>query len=146
MAPGFLRADQTTFGNLPGVMVYDYSTLTSEQVSGMVNGSGTTIGFCRAERNGEERLLGVAEIRVFSGDGRVYAAPTLIYPYVAVHHYKPPDEFIEALRTGPPPSSQEYFDILARLNLKTSSCGQSPRSDSLLPNGLFECTAGTFSY
>ncbi len=39
----------------------------------------------QAERNGEERLLGVAEIRVFSGDGRVYAAPTLIYHYLAVH-------------------------------------------------------------
>jgi len=82
----------------------------------------------RAERNGEERLLGVAEIRVFSGDARVYAAPTLIYHYAAVHHYKPPDEFLEALRTGRRPPSQEYFDILARLNLewsKTSSGGQS---------------------
>jgi hypothetical protein len=74
----------------------------------------------RAERSGEERLLGVAEIRVFSGDGRVYAAPTLIYHYVAVHHYRPPDEFLQALREGPRPPSQEYFDALARLNLEWS--------------------------
>src|ERR1041385_8918419 len=74
----------------------------------------------RAERNGEERLLGVAEIRVFSDDGRVYAPPTLIYHYVAGHHYKPPDVFLEALRTGPRAPSQDYFEILARLSLECS--------------------------
>src|ERR1044071_2152082 len=31
----------------------------------------------RAERNGERLLLGTAEIRVFSPDRRIYAAPTL---------------------------------------------------------------------
>ena len=82
------------------------------------------------ERKGQKLLAGVAEIRVFSRDGRIYAAPTLIYHYVAIHHYKPPDEFLEALRTGPRPPSQEYFDILAQLNLewsKTSPGGQRKR-------------------
>jgi hypothetical protein len=74
----------------------------------------------RAVRDGEERLLCVAEIRVFSRDGQIYAAPTLIYHYVAVHRYKPPDEFLEAMRAGPRPPSQEYFDVLARLNLEWS--------------------------
>jgi hypothetical protein len=74
----------------------------------------------QAERNGQSLLLGAAEIRVFSQDGRIYAAPNLIYHYVFAHHYRPPDEFLEALRTGPRPTSQEYFDILARLNLKWS--------------------------
>jgi hypothetical protein len=81
-----------------------------------------------AERNGEKRLLGVAEIRVFSRRGHIYAAPTLIYHYVAVHHYKPPDEFLEALRTGPRPPSQEYFDILGRLNLEWSKTDAPPES------------------
>ncbi len=71
-----------------------------------------------AERNGEKRLLGVAEIRVFSRDGKVYASPTLIYHYVAVHHYLPPDEFLSALREGPHPPTQEYFDVLTKLNLE----------------------------
>jgi hypothetical protein len=71
----------------------------------------------RAKRKGEERLLGVAEIRVFSRDGQVYAAPTLIYHYMATHHYKPPDQFLRALREGPRPPSQHYFDALAKLNL-----------------------------
>lgn len=37
-----------------------------------------------------------AEIRV-EGDGRVYAAPELVYHYVVAHAYKPPEEFIAAL-------------------------------------------------
>src|SRR5262245_20519946 len=49
------------------------------------------------ERYGETLLLGDSEIRVFSPDGNIFAAPTLIYHYVNVHDYKPPDEFIKAL-------------------------------------------------
>lgn len=41
--------------------------------------------------------LGSAEIRVKAKDGRIYAAPNLIYHYVAEHDYDPPKEFIEAL-------------------------------------------------
>jgi hypothetical protein len=57
-------------------------------------------------------MLGAAEIRVFAKDGVAYAAPTLVYHYVSVHHYKPPDEFVRALREGPLPSSPEYFERL----------------------------------
>jgi hypothetical protein len=70
------------------------------------------------ERKGERLNLGSAEIRVFSQDGRIYAAPTLIYHSVAVHHYKPPDEFLATLRTGPRPPNQEYFDLLAKQKLE----------------------------
>ena len=48
-------------------------------------------------RHGQENSLGSAEIRVKGKDGRVYAAPTLIYHYVAAHDYDPPKEFVEAL-------------------------------------------------
>jgi hypothetical protein len=65
-----------------------------------------------AGRNGEELLLGSAEIRVFGKDGLIYAAPNLIYHYVAVHHYKAPDEFLEAVGSRPGPLDPEY---LARL-------------------------------
>jgi hypothetical protein len=73
----------------------------------------------QAERNGQRLLLGAAEIRVFSNDAKIYAAPTLIYHYVVVHSYRPPDEFLQALREGRPRlPSQEYVDALAGLNLE----------------------------
>src|SRR5689334_4116372 len=77
----------------------------------------------QATRNGVTLLLGSSEIRVFSNEGSIsllrqrlrdsessallffrgstvpysiYAAPTLIYHYVHIHHYKPPDEFLRA--------------------------------------------------
>lgn len=90
----------------------------------------------------ESVLLGSAEIRVFSKDGflplrqrlreessgllllrrsatpfGIYAAPNLIYHYVQVHHYRPPDEFLSALRDGPRPSDQQYFQWLKDLDL-----------------------------
>ncbi|MCZ8117330.1 MAG: hypothetical protein O9295_04475 [Microcystis sp. LE18-22.4A] len=51
--------------------------------------------------------IGTGEIRVI-GQSAIYAAPTLIYHYVVEHQYKPPDEFIEAVVTGPSPESEEY--------------------------------------
>jgi hypothetical protein len=69
-------------------------------------------------RNGQPLLLGSAEIRVFAKDGFIYAAPTLIYHYVSVHHYRPPDEFVRALGEGPRPHSREYFERLEELGLK----------------------------
>lgn len=60
--------------------------------------------FCKSRAFGLETarkdkslVLGSAEIRVRGKDGEVYAAPDLIYHYVAEHHYKPPQEFIDAL-------------------------------------------------
>lgn len=48
-------------------------------------------------RHGKEIFLGHAEIRVEAKDGRIYAAPNLIYHYVLEHDYDPPQEFVEAL-------------------------------------------------
>jgi hypothetical protein len=60
-------------------------------------------------RKGDEWItIGSAEIRVFGHDGRVYAAPNFIYHYVVVHHYQPPEEFVEAVLAGPLPRSPEY--------------------------------------
>lgn len=68
-----------------------------------------------AERHGERLVLGSAEIRVFSVEGDAYAAPNLIYHYIQAHGYRPPEEFIEALRNGVPPESKAYFERLAAL-------------------------------
>lgn len=97
-----------------------------------------------AERNGEKLLLGHSEMRAFSAESSasslrnaleqtesggliflqrspvpfsIYAAPTLIYHYVEAHRYKPPEEFLRALREGPRPPSPQYFELLRKLNI-----------------------------
>jgi hypothetical protein len=55
--------------------------------------------------------IGDGEIRVI-GKGVVYAAPALIYHYVVEHHYKPPQEFIDAVLIGPQPGSSEHNALL----------------------------------
>lgn len=47
-----------------------------------------------------------SEMRVIGKD-RAYAAPVLIAHYVTAHHYKPPQEFIDAVLTSPLPDSPE---------------------------------------
>jgi hypothetical protein len=71
-----------------------------------------------SERNEKRLLLGAAEIRAFSEAGHIYAAPNLIYHYVLVHHYQPPDKFVEALRKGLRPPHREYFECLEKLGLR----------------------------
>lgn len=70
-----------------------------------------------AERHGLKLALGSAEIRVFSKEGSIYAAPNLIYHYVKTHHYAPPHEFVCALHDGPVPPEDEYFAMLKGLKL-----------------------------
>jgi hypothetical protein len=48
--------------------------------------------FCK----GRNRPHSSSEMRV-AGEGRVYAAPSLVQHYVTAHDYKPPDEFIAAV-------------------------------------------------
>lgn len=71
----------------------------------------------RAERNGETLFLGSAEIRVFGRNELIYAAPTLIYHYISVHHYNPPEEFLRALKESPKPPDPVYVERLKKLNL-----------------------------
>lgn len=74
-----------------------------------------------AEGFGDEEVrlfLGKAEMRVFSQAGIIYAAPNLIYHYVADHHYAPPEEFVEAIFACPAPPDHAYFDKLKELDLE----------------------------
>lgn len=59
-------------------------------------------------------LLGNGEIRVI-GENAVFAAPVLIYHYVLKHNYKPPQEFIEAVMTGPRAGSEEHLRLVDEL-------------------------------
>lgn len=70
-----------------------------------------------ARRNEEELLLGSAEIRVAGIQGRLFAAPNLIYHYVVSHNYSPPAEFVHAVLTGSCPPEDGYFDLLSKLGL-----------------------------
>ena len=79
-----------------------------------------------AERNGERLLLGSSEIRVFSKGENIYAAPTLIYHYVDVHHYRPPDEFLQGLNEGPIPPTEEYFNRLRDAGLEWNETSSGP--------------------
>ena len=62
--------------------------------------------------------MGTSETRVFSSDGIVYAAPTLIYHYISAHNYCPPEEFLVAMKEGSQPFSQEYIEHLELLKLE----------------------------
>lgn len=59
--------------------------------------------FCKSgfglnvRRNKKKIILGSAEIRVKGNNGKIYAAPNLIYHYVESHNYCPPIEFVEAV-------------------------------------------------
>jgi tetratricopeptide (TPR) repeat protein len=73
--------------------------------------------FASGERNGISLSLGSSEIRVFSPAGTIiYAAPTLIFHYVSIHHYQPPEDFLQALREGPKPPVLEYFGQLSSID------------------------------
>lgn len=74
-----------------------------------------------ARRNGEELLLGSAEIRVVSCDGKLYAAPNLIYHYVVGHNYSPPPEFVRAVVAGPCPPEDAYYELLLKLGITWSN-------------------------
>lgn len=66
----------------------------------------------------ERLFLGMGEVRVFAADGATFAAPNLIYHYVADHSYAPPDMFIEAVMTRPGPPDLLYFEELDRSGLE----------------------------
>ena len=147
-APGFVRFGTKSVGWLarghvfptmiPDEQTLDllwlYCSISVVQTRGVHDCEFCSIGSARYfERNGQRLSLGTSEIRVFSRAGQVYAAPTLIYHYVADHHYKPPDEFLKALREGPRPPNQEYFDWLAALHLEWSKTSKgAPKNRVLL--------------
>jgi hypothetical protein len=67
------------------------------------------------ERNNEVIRLGMGEIRIFGDNEQIYAAPDMIYHYIADHNYKPPEEFLEAILTSPLPGSKTYIEKFQHL-------------------------------
>jgi len=68
-------------------------------------------GLLSVTRGAETLKLSSAEIRVFRADGRVYAAPDLIYHYVTQHGYCPPPEFVSAMLECPLPETEDYLQL-----------------------------------
>jgi len=91
------------------------------------------------ERNGSRVVLGSAEVRVFAPNGTIaFASPNLIYHYVSVHQYAPPEQFIEALKEGPQPNTPEYEQMLnvAQLRWRTTPPHDEDEEDSVAFKGL----------
>jgi hypothetical protein len=81
--------------------------------------------FCAEQRRslvraGKRLRLGSAELRVFGNEGDVFAAPNLIFHYVAEHHYAPPPEFLRALEEGRDPAGECYRALLDARQLNWS--------------------------
>ena len=118
---GWLARDPSFATAVPSDALLDalwrYCKVSVAQTRGVHDCELCTARGYRAERHGDSLLLGTSEIRVFAATGEIYAAPTLIYHYVEVHHYAPPEPFLRALDEGPPPPEPAYFDRLVQLGL-----------------------------
>ena len=66
--------------------------------------------FCEAEK-----MSGSREIRIVGADGKVYACPELVIHYIESHQYLPPQEFVDAVMSGPIPGSEEYNNVIKKL-------------------------------
>ncbi len=62
----------------------------------------------------DENLLGAAEIRVL-GEDDIFAAPDLVYHYVTVHGYQPPQIFVDAVLNGYAPDSAAHRALINTL-------------------------------
>jgi len=66
-------------------------------------------GYHECEFCGKES--GNGEIRIFTKP-KIYAAPVMVYHYVKVHDYQPPEEFIQAVLQSPLPDHNQYVEYL----------------------------------
>jgi len=65
------------------------------------------------ERSSDKKLmLGAAQIRIPGKNNSSYAAPDLIYHYITMHQYRPPEEFVQAVLSAPLPTSSAYIEFL----------------------------------
>ena len=54
-----------------------------------------------------EVRLGAANVFIPAGEA-IYVAPSLVVHYIDAHHYRPPAEFLAAVRACPPTASMAY--------------------------------------
>ena len=63
-------------------------------------------------------MIPTPEIRVYGEAGDVFAAPNLIFHYVASHWYRPPEPFVAALNVAQDPTSPGYLEALRALGVE----------------------------
>jgi hypothetical protein len=69
--------------------------------------------FCQgAGGSGGGLEYGSGEIWVFGPGSAHYVAPDMIQHYVVRHHYRPPEEFIQAVLACPLPDTSEYKSLV----------------------------------
>ena len=99
--------------------VWNYCTVSVASMRGrhLCDFCSNTPDLQNYERKGERLALGAAEIRVFSDDGKIYAAPNLICYYIDFQHYQLPRKFLEALARFSAPPALSYINQLKTLGL-----------------------------
>ncbi|WP_363796316.1 hypothetical protein ABU614_12705 [Lysobacter firmicutimachus] len=101
-------------------LIWQYTQFSVARARGVHYCDLCTSARCVEERDGLALLLGAAEMRVFGSEGVIYAAPNMLYHYVRVHHYQPPEAFVRALQEQPAPPDPFYFERLSALGLEWS--------------------------
>jgi len=66
------------------------------------------------ERDGHQVSIGASNLFLPAPKVGVLVAPTLVLHYIHEHEYRPPDEFLEAVRDCPPMGSESYLDAIRR--------------------------------
>lgn len=114
---GFLHRKQTfATGTTPGKVVLKLATYLLAPVCGRPKAMPCPLCGKRVttEIDGEEIVLGSAEIRIL-GDEDIYAAPDLILHFITDHHYRPPQQFIDVVRKSVGVDSAEHRALIKAL-------------------------------
>lgn len=69
-------------------------------------------GFHTCEFCKDQKVPGLRNVWIPTRTFR-YVAPEMVTHYVEAHHYRPPQEFIDAVKSCPPQGSAEFWELLA---------------------------------
>lgn len=119
LAVGFLQRGQDfATGKLPADLAAQLAPFCRPELTVCPRGQRMACPLC-GERitialDGTELALGAAEIRVLGAED-IFAAPDLVVHYITAHNYRPPDEFVTAVRFGSPAGAPEHRALINTL-------------------------------
>jgi hypothetical protein len=92
--------------------------------------------FCGEHGHREDGMaVGNAQIWIFHAS-RAYFVPDMIIHYISKHHYRPPDEFIDAVLHGAQARTHAYHHLLRAIYLRISDDPDEPPPLQLITSGL----------